>query len=231
METDPLDEAVDQQDEVLMDYLKSLLVQHNISIKDYIGKNLKQHDGGMDNSNDNDCDNGLSHQVEDEALLGVNGKSGHDKDTSGSKTHGNEVFMVVNDDTVDSQTKENDLHNGVWIEENVLEPQGKTDSEPQNSLDSKPQNRTEHEPLTTIETQNGIEHSDEINESEGVDCKETDLSQVQCSFSDMIKLSYGLSVPYEACNRVGEDLLKGYLQEIDTDCEIVVSDVHFKAHK
>ena len=73
---------------------------------------------------------------------------------------------------------------------------------------------------------NGCVNSGEIN---SVNSEE--INNVQSSFSDMIKLSYGLTLPYETCNRVGEDLLRGYLQEIHTDCQITVSGDHFKVHK
>ncbi|KAJ8300604.1 hypothetical protein KUTeg_022123 [Tegillarca granosa] len=60
---------------------------------------------------------------------------------------------------------------------------------------------------------------------------QTESGDLQPSLCDIIKLSYNISIPYETCSELGEDLLRGYLQEMDYDCVISVSGTHFKAHK
>ncbi|XP_069120046.1 BTB/POZ domain-containing protein 8-like [Argopecten irradians] len=51
------------------------------------------------------------------------------------------------------------------------------------------------------------------------------------SLQDLIKMTYDLSIPYKACDSLGECLLRGYLKELDHDCIISISGAHFKAHK
>ena len=51
------------------------------------------------------------------------------------------------------------------------------------------------------------------------------------NISELIKMSYDITVPYNTCSVLGEDLLRGFLQDLDFDCIITVSDVHFRAHR
>ncbi|XP_062573530.1 uncharacterized protein LOC134235412, partial [Saccostrea cucullata] len=57
-----------------------------------------------------------------------------------------------------------------------------------------------------------------------------DVVEEKQNLSELIKMSYDITVPYDTCSVLGEDLLRGYLQDLDYDCVITVSDVHFKAH-
>ncbi|XP_048772508.1 BTB/POZ domain-containing protein 8-like [Ostrea edulis] len=58
-----------------------------------------------------------------------------------------------------------------------------------------------------------------------------DVVEETHNLSELIKMSYDITVPYDTCSVMGEDLLRGYLQNMDYDCIITVSDVHFKAHR
>ncbi|KAK3087340.1 hypothetical protein FSP39_004823 [Pinctada imbricata] len=56
-------------------------------------------------------------------------------------------------------------------------------------------------------------------------------SGADVALPDLIKMTYDITVPYDTCCKFGEDLLRGFLQDLDYDCVIEVSGVHFKAHK
>lgn len=58
-----------------------------------------------------------------------------------------------------------------------------------------------------------------------------DVVEENPNLSELIKMSYDITVPYNTCSVLGEDLLRGFLQDLDYDCIITVSDVHFKAHR
>ncbi|XP_061169631.1 BTB/POZ domain-containing protein 8-like [Saccostrea echinata] len=58
-----------------------------------------------------------------------------------------------------------------------------------------------------------------------------DVIEEKQNLSELIKMSYDITVPYDTCSVLGEDLLRGYLQDLDYDCIITVSDTHFKAHR
>jgi hypothetical protein len=77
-----------------------------------------------------------------------------------------------------------------------------------------------------------------IDKSETEKCEEDlklsdaeDMVEEKHNLSELIKMSYDITVPYDTCSVMGEDLLRGYLQNMDYDCIITVSDVHFKAHR
>ncbi|XP_021361924.1 uncharacterized protein LOC110455842 [Mizuhopecten yessoensis] len=72
--------------------------------------------------------------------------------------------------------------------------------------------------------------SDECKESVPDDEKNSSKGD-NCSLQDLIKMTYDLSIPYKACDSLGEGLLRGYLKEVDHDCVISISGAHFRAHK
>lgn len=52
-----------------------------------------------------------------------------------------------------------------------------------------------------------------------------DVVEENPNLSELIKMSYDITVPYNTCSVLGEDLLRGFLQDLDYDCIITVSDV------
>lgn len=48
---------------------------------------------------------------------------------------------------------------------------------------------------------------------------------------DLIKTSCCTVLPHQTCSRLGDDLLRAYLQEIDCDCTISVDNQDFKCHR
>ncbi|XP_060074955.1 uncharacterized protein LOC132554657, partial [Ylistrum balloti] len=67
----------------------------------------------------------------------------------------------------------------------------------------------------------------ELESNENMGSSKGDNSSLQ----DLVKMTYDLSIPYKACDSLGEGLLRGYLKEMDHDCVISISGAHFKAHK
>ncbi|XP_076091661.1 uncharacterized protein LOC143063408 [Mytilus galloprovincialis] len=193
VETEPLDETVDKQDEILMDYLKSLLFQH---------RNVASN--GCEKSNN-------QNQITIEAENGEN-----DVSNSQCENHA---------DTANSNLCQKETTSRAPIKKEG-EPSHEGASEEDLTINSLNNVNNLEDIHNDSQIGNGCVNSGEIN---SVNSEE--INNVQSSFSDMIKLSYGLTLPYETCNRVGEDLLRGYLQEIHTDCQITVSGDHFKVHK
>ncbi|XP_071153929.1 BTB/POZ domain-containing protein 8-like isoform X1 [Mytilus edulis] len=183
VETEPLDETVDKQDEILMDYLKSLLFQHQT-----VASN------GCEKSNN-------QHQITIEAENGENDISNNQCENHADIANSN----LCQKETTSQIKQEGEPSHGGASEEDL-----------------------------TINSMNNVNNLEKIHKDSqiGNGCVNSgEINNVQSSFSDMIKLSYGLTLPYETCNRVGEDLLRGYLQESYTDCQITVSGDHFKVHK
>ncbi|CAG2255696.1 BTBD8 [Mytilus edulis] len=183
VETEPLDETVDKQDEILMDYLKSLLFQH---------QNVASN--GCEKSNN-------QHQITIEAENGENDISNNQCENHADIADSN----LCQKETTSLIKKEGEPSHGGASEEDL-----------------------------TINSLNNVNNLEEIhNDSQigNVCMNSEEINYLQSSFSDMVMLSYGSTLPYETCNRVGEDLLRGYQQEIQTDCQITVSGDHFKVHK
>ncbi|CAC5424134.1 BTBD8 [Mytilus coruscus] len=183
VETEPLDETIDKQDEILMDYLKSLLFQHQNVASNGCEKINNQHQFTIESEN---CENNITN--------------------NGCENHA---------DTADSNLCQKETTSKI-----------KEQGEPTLGEASE-EDLTIHS-LNNVKNLEGIHNDSKI---ENGCVKSGEINDTQSSFSDMIKLSYGLTLPYETCNRVGEDLLRGYLQEIHTDCQVIVSGDHFKVHK
>ena len=86
-----------------------------------------------------------------------------------------------------------------------------------------------HEDKSPDLTENSekVARSSDENGQQNIDMKSND----SISLPDLIKMTYDLTVPYETCCVLGEDLLRGFLQDLHYDCIVSVSGVDFKAHK
>lgn len=99
-----------------------------------------------------------------------------------------------------------------------------------------------------VEVSSDVENDKQDNKCDNCDSDNTDIVQKAAeedtqlsdiddvveenpNLSELIKMSYDITVPYNTCSVLGEDLLRGFLQDLDYDCIITVSDVHFKAHR
>ena len=252
METDPLDESVDKQDEVLMDYLRSLLFQRkneeNSSVCEseidlHESESVAQKESHENESNLEKtavCENETNGQNSVCCEKNIHGHNivvnNLDKDNAllsnsegcSETENSQEENLQFCDNRKDLKLKNGNLNSDEThkiesidvkqIPENLRSTTLK-DSE-DNNVNNGSTNVDSGEVTDTSKTGNDILKSGEVSDDSG-----------QQSVSNLIKLSYGLALPYEACNRVGEDLLRGYLQEIDTDCQITVSGDHFKVHK
>lgn len=183
VETEPLDETVDKQDEISMDYLKSLLFQHQHVVS-------------------NSCD-----------------------------TPNNQHQITIQAENCENDISNNQCENHADItDSNLCQKETTTPSKEE----CEPSLGGASEEDLTINSLNNVNNLEDIhNDSQiGNVCMNSgEINYLQSSFSDMVMLSYGLTLPYGTCNRVGEDLLRGYQQEIQTDCQIIVSGYHFKVHK
>ncbi|XP_064616022.1 BTB/POZ domain-containing protein 8-like [Liolophura sinensis] len=68
------------------------------------------------------------------------------------------------------------------------------------------------------------------------DVQSQDTSRVHgagahAALPDLIKTSWCTILPHQTCSRLGDDLLRVYLQEIDCDCTISVDSQDFKCHR
>lgn len=252
VETDPLDESVDKQDEVLMDYLRSLLFQRkneeNSSVCEsetdlHENESVAQKESHEKESNLEKtavCENETNGQNSVCCEKNIHGHNivvnNLDKDNAllsnsegcSQTENSQEENLQFCDNKKDLKLKNGNLNSDEThkiesvdvkqIPENLRTTTLK-DSE-DNNVNNGSTNVDSGEVTDTSKTGNDILKSGEVSDDSG-----------QQSVSNLIKLSYGLALPYEACNRVGEDFLRGYLQEIDTDCQITVSGDHFKVHK
>lgn len=241
METDPLDESVDKQDEVLMDYLRSLLFQRKNEENSSVCESetdLHENESNLEKTavcnsvtngqNSACCEKNIhSHNIvvnnldKDNALLPNSegcSQTGHSQEENLQFCDNNKDLKLKNGNLNSDETHKTESVDVKQIPENLTSMTLKDSKD--NNINNGSINVESGEVTHTLKTGNDILKSGEVSDDSG-----------QPSVSNLIKLSYGLALPYEACNRVGEDLLRGYLQEVDTDCQITVSGDHFKVHK
>lgn len=246
VETDPLDESVDKQDEVLMDYLRSLLFQRENQINSCVCESetdlheKESHENESNLEKTAVCENETNGQISGCCEKNINGHeivvNNHDRDNAlpsksevcsqaGNSQEENLQFCDKSNDMKleNGNLNSDETHRNESVDVKQL-PENMRGINLKDSENKNINNGNSHvesgEVTDTLKAGNGILKSGEVSDDSG-----------QSSVSNLIKLSYGLALPYEACNRVGEDLLRGYLQEIDTDCQITVSGDHFKVHK
>ncbi|KAK6195212.1 hypothetical protein SNE40_000685 [Patella caerulea] len=69
----------------------------------------------------------------------------------------------------------------------------------------------------------------DLNEKENVIPSES--GSTDNTLSNLIKVSYNLTLPHVCCSCLGEDLLRAFLQEKCSDCSLIVAGQQFKTHR